>query len=552
MTARRGRPARLLASICTVVVAGSALLAQTGVAGAVVDGAGLPSVPNVPGAPAVPSPPVPPSLPDVGVPDPPALPPVSLPPVVQAADPPARAAPGPASAAATSPAGPSRAGSGASPPGTRGTGSAPPARSSGPGVPGRRSVDRAGPRTASGSSAPARAGEARSRVGRTVNSARDALGSLGERLPLPLPVPDWSKPIILVLLLLAGGFAARARLTSTRARRIEAQRGRLAEDVDAMQAALVPEVPARAGGLSISVDYRPADGPAAGGDFYNPVSLGEDRVAIILGDVSGHGREALARAALMRYTLRAYVQAGLEPRMALKLAGEVLAGVDGDFTTVVLAIHDSTKGRLTYSTAGHPPPILLGPPAHEPLTICPSSAIGWGLPTGRRQTTVSLPAGALAGFFSDGLSEARLDGRLLGRERVEEILAGLGPAPSAGEWVEAVRAETEQAPDDMLAFLVQATASGAEPSGRVEELELSRSELSDPRVEAFLEACGVPTAEIPPAIALAGTLAAEVDGALFRVQVDADPPVVEVRPAPQLHSRDRTGPDVALGELLLT
>jgi chemotaxis family two-component system sensor kinase Cph1 len=102
----------------------------------------------------------------------------------------------------------------------------------------------------------------------------------------------------------------------------------------------------------VSVAYRPADGPAAGGDFYDVFALSDGRVAIVLGDVSGHGRAALARAAQKRYTLRAYVEAGLKPRAALRLAGSVLGTVPDDlFTTAAIAVHDPSTASLTYATA---------------------------------------------------------------------------------------------------------------------------------------------------------------------------------------------------------
>ena len=97
----------------------------------------------------------------------------------------------------------------------------------------------------------------------TAPASGNPLQSIGRHIPLPLPVPDWSKPIILLLLLLAAWFAVRWRLGVVRARSLEAQRATLLRDVGVMQAALVPLVPARLGGLAVSVAYRPAEGPAA-------------------------------------------------------------------------------------------------------------------------------------------------------------------------------------------------------------------------------------------------------------------------------------------------
>ncbi len=360
-------------------------------------------------------------------------------------------------------------------------------------------------------------------------SSGNPLEAIGRHIPLPLPVPDWSKPIILALLLLATWFGVRSYLASRRARRLEGQRVGLLADMGVMQAALVPEVPGSLGGLSVSVAYRPAEGPAAGGDFYDLFVPAPGKVAIILGDVAGHGHEALNQAALTRYTLRAYIQAGLQPRAALGLAGRVLADPEGErYATVAVGVYDRRGSRLTYALAGHPPPILRGFEACEPLTICSSPPLGCGIPTGRRQSTVSLPTGAAVCFFSDGLIEARCaeseegraagDDGLLGRERLSEILAALGPRPAAEDLLAGVRAAAEATPDDMAACILapQAPAGGA--GAQVEELEVDQRALAQGQVRRFLDACRLPAPEVARAIELASEIAIARDTAVLRIE----------------------------------
>ena len=335
-----------------------------------------------------------------------------------------------------------------------------------------------------------------------------------------IPVPMW---IALGLLaLLAGAFFVRSFLANRRARHLEEQRAELMSDVGLLQKALLPDVPHRLGALEPSVAYRPADGPAAGGDFYDVFEMEGDRVGIIVGDVCGHGRQALAVTALMRYTLRAYLNAGGDPRTALQIAARALENEQhAELTTVVLAVYDEAAGTLTYACAGHEPPILVGPGAHRPVTVGSSPPVGAGLATGLRQTTVALPPGSLACFFTDGLVEARMHGDdLLGRDRLTQIVEELGGEATADKLLARIAGTAERAPDDMAACIIRAGHS-AKPAEtvRIEELELTSDGIDDPRARGFLEACGVPAKQVETVLKTAAGATAEFGGAMLRVRL---------------------------------
>ncbi len=326
------------------------------------------------------------------------------------------------------------------------------------------------------------------------SKSNDPLSVLGGQLPaLGLPVPDWSRPIILALLILSLILAIRAIIATRRTRRLEQTQSALVSDLLLMQSALVPDVPAQLGGLAISASYRPAEGPAAGGDFYDVFGLADGRVAMILGDVCGHGHEALEQAALTRYTVRAYLEAGLEPGAALALASEVMSDPNFEhYATVIAAIYDETQSILVFSSAGHPPPLTPNVPGRESVDGFASPPVGWGVRTGQRQTTLELSAGTQVCFFSDGLIEARTDSGLLGREGLREKLESLGEQASAEHLLGAVRESATRVSDDMAACIISPLAAAlAANAGRSEELEIDDDSLSSEHAAGFLEACGL-------------------------------------------------------------
>jgi Stage II sporulation protein E (SpoIIE) len=312
-------------------------------------------------------------------------------------------------------------------------------------------------------------------------------------------------------------------LAAARARRLDRQRRELLADVGLLQAALLPEVPGRVGAALTSAAYRPAEGPAAGGDFYDMLPLPNGAVAIVVGDVSGHGRAALPQTAMMRHTLSAYLKAGLGPRAAVQVAGAALDPQLGipDLATVLVAVWDPATRTLTYAPAGHPPPLILGT-EHEPVVASSSPPIGAGLPTGMRQTRLRLPGPAIACFHTDGVTDARRDGRALGEDGLRRIVEDLGPGTSAEELLERVAGETDERPDDMAACVLKLRGFGSVEPGREEELELRRDDLSTPRPRRFLEACRVPSDEAAEVLREARQTIGRVGAAVVRVSIDAD------------------------------
>src|SRR2546423_788099 len=316
------------------------------------------------------------------------------------------------------------------------------------------------------------------------------------------------------------------------ARRREEHRQELLGDVGLLQKALLPDVPERIGPLEATVAYRPAEGPGAGGDFYDVFEMEGGRVAIIVGDVCGHGRQALAVTALMRYTLRAYLTAGGEPRMALQIAARALENEPhAELTTVVLAVYDGSAGTLTYACAGHEPPILLGAPAHRPVTVGSSPPIGAGLETGLRQTTVQLPPGAMACFFTDGLVEARLGDHLLGREQVAAIARELGDHARAQMLLKRIAERADRAPDDMAACIVRAADDASTGEAvRLEDLELDGAPEDEERAHGFLAACGMPDGKADTVLRSARAAVGEFGAAILRVRLGTGQGRAEVVP----------------------
>jgi serine phosphatase RsbU (regulator of sigma subunit) len=162
--------------------------------------------------------------------------------------------------------------------------------------------------------------------------------------------------------------------------------------------------------LDVSGRYLPAGlGPEPiAGDFYDVLRLGPDLVALVLGDVSGHGTEAAQRMRQLRAATRAYALELCGPASLLDRLDRFVERLDNDhIATLWYGEYQPSTGVLRYGSAGHLPPVLRvhGQPA-ERLEPASSPPLGTGVAGEHavEQVTV-IPPGAVLVTYSDGLVE---------------------------------------------------------------------------------------------------------------------------------------------------
>ncbi|MFE2212960.1 PP2C family protein-serine/threonine phosphatase [Streptomyces canus] len=176
-----------------------------------------------------------------------------------------------------------------------------------------------------------------------------------------------------------------------------------------------------------AVRYLPAAGSLnVCGDWYEVVDLPENRFAVAVGDVVGHGLEAAAVMGMLRSALSAVVRAVGGPARALDILGLYARYVEGALaTTVVQAVIDTRARRILYSSAGHPPPVLLHPDGTcELLDQATDPPLGARPePVPRVQADLPYSPGDTFVLYTDGLIERRGEDIDAGLERLTDALA---------------------------------------------------------------------------------------------------------------------------------
>ncbi|MDX3855238.1 PP2C family protein-serine/threonine phosphatase [Streptomyces sp. AK02-01A] len=172
---------------------------------------------------------------------------------------------------------------------------------------------------------------------------------------------------------------------------------------------LLPDHLPRLDGVELAYHYLPAVRDHAGGDWYDAFRLGENKIALVVGDVMGPSTLSVAIMSQMRSTLQLLVELGLPPHEVLRRldAQSARLGSEG-LATCVCVVYDSKARTLALSAAGHVPPVLLNDRGEAfPLDVPTGTPIGLG-GEGMETTELDIPLGSTIFLYTDGLVETRL------------------------------------------------------------------------------------------------------------------------------------------------
>ena len=221
-----------------------------------------------------------------------------------------------------------------------------------------------------------------------------------------------------------------------------------------LQRAVLPDVMPDVPGMEVASWYRPSGRTEVGGDFYDAIPLGDGRVALFVGDVMGRGVAAAASMAQMRAAVRAYAAADPRPSAVVGALDAMFQLFPTDqLVTLAYLLVDPTNDTLTFTNAGHPPPVLLrADGTTEQLPIADGAPLGT-VPQERAQSTVEILPGDTVVLFTDGLIERRDEDISTGQRRVIDALPGLAQDDLAGTLARLGEDLTDPSRNDDVAVL---------------------------------------------------------------------------------------------------
>jgi PAS domain S-box-containing protein len=238
--------------------------------------------------------------------------------------------------------------------------------------------------------------------------------------------------------LLAEELTARAALSLDNACRYTRER----TTALALQRSLLPQRLPQQSAVEVASRYLPASAHVGvGGDWFDVIPLSGARVALVVGDVVGHGIHASATMGRLRAAVRTLADVDLPPDELLTRLDDLVSRLsadadadDGDEAetdvgaTCLYAVYDPVSRRCSLARAGHPLPALVTPDgavSFLDLPAGPPLGVG-GLPF--ESTEIELPAGSILALYTDGLIESRYHDIDLGFERLRRALAHQEPS----------------------------------------------------------------------------------------------------------------------------
>jgi len=244
----------------------------------------------------------------------------------------------------------------------------------------------------------------------------------------------------------------------TYARAHEAALVELREERDTialLQQSLLPELP-QVPGLQIASSYAtPGAGAQIGGDWFDVFVLPDGRVGLSVGDVAGHGVAAATVMGFVRQAIRIVSWREPNPAAVMRSVNELLCHDNRNMiVTAFFAVYDLQSRRLTYTTAGHPPPMVAS--SNGDVILLPGD--GFLLGVDERAALAShehrLRSGDALILYTDGLVELERD-YFKGMQDLESAVRAeiLGPSVNPAEGIQR-RVFAQVAPRDDAAVLV--------------------------------------------------------------------------------------------------
>ncbi|WP_280885326.1 SpoIIE family protein phosphatase [Streptomyces sp. LBL] len=191
----------------------------------------------------------------------------------------------------------------------------------------------------------------------------------------------------------------------------------------------LPTRPVRLAGLRVEIAYLPAQsGLHVGGDWFSAIELPDGDALFVVGDVAGHGIDAVATMAQLRFTAKGMVVTGSSLTGALARLNTLLLHSQGSHgtATMVLARYTADERRLVWAQAGHPPPLLLRDGEVRFLGRPHGMLLGATATPVYEEAECRLEPGDRLLLYTDGLVERPTEGIDLGLERLAEAVVAHG------------------------------------------------------------------------------------------------------------------------------